>query len=130
MRQPTPPVNEIDPDRDRCGLLFYAPAIPFSGEHAVAVVSLVERAAFEHGFEPSINLSCLTDRMIDFVLFIVFDRNVEGEDQRARACHDEMLRRLAEAGYIPYRLGLQSMGQLPPARDDTGAIHRKLKHRA
>ncbi len=126
-RQPTPPADEIDPDRDRCGLLLYAPAIPFSGEHAVAAVSLVERVAFEHGFEPSINLSCLTDRMIDFVLFIVFDRNVEGEDQRARACHNEMLRRLTEAGYIPYRLGLQSMGQLPPARDDSGAFYRTLK---
>jgi len=93
----------------------------------VAAVSLVERTTFEHGFEPNINLSCLTDRMIDLVVFIVFDRSVEGEDQRARACHDEMLRRLTEAGYIPYRLGLQSMGQLPPARDDTGAFYRTLK---
>ena len=38
-----------------------------------------------------------------------------------------MLRRLTEAGYLPYRLGLQSMGQLPPARDDTGTFYRTLK---
>jgi 4-cresol dehydrogenase (hydroxylating) len=126
-RQPTPPADAIDPDRDRCGVLLCAPAIPFSGEHAVAAVALVERVALAYGFEPSINLSCLTDRMIDFVVFLVFDRDVAGEDQRARACHDEMLRRLSEAGYLPYRLGLQSMGQLPPARDDTGALYRALK---
>jgi 4-cresol dehydrogenase (hydroxylating) len=126
-REPTPPVDEIDPDRDRCGLLFCAPAIPFTGAHVVAAISHVERIAFEHGFEPNINLSCLTDRMIDLVVFIVFDRGVAGEDRRAQACHDDMLRSLTEAGYIPYRLGLQSMGQLPPARDDTGAFYRTLK---
>jgi 4-cresol dehydrogenase (hydroxylating) len=126
-RDPTPPVDQIDPDRDRCGLLFCAPAIPFTGDHVVAAVSIVERTAFEHAFEPNINLSCLTERMIDLVVFIVFDRSVEGEDQRARACHDEMLRRMIEAGYLPYRLGLQSMGQLPPARDDSGAFFRTLK---
>jgi 4-cresol dehydrogenase (hydroxylating) len=126
-RQPMPPVDAIDPDRDRCGLLFLAPALPFTGESAVAAVSIVEQVAFEYGLEPNINLSCLTDRMIDFVVFIVFDRNVAGEDQRARACHDEMLRRMAEGGYLPYRLGLQSMGLLPPARDDSGALLRTLK---
>ena len=36
-------------------------------------------------------------------------------------------RRLCEAGYPPYRLGVQSMAAAPIPRDDSGAVMERLK---
>jgi FAD/FMN-containing dehydrogenase len=46
------------------------------------------------------------------VVSLSYDRGVEGEDQRARACFEELERSFAARGYMPYRLGIQSMHQM------------------
>jgi 4-cresol dehydrogenase (hydroxylating) len=30
------------------------------------------------------------------------------------ACHDDMLRQFCDSGYYPYRLGIQTVGKMPP----------------
>jgi 4-cresol dehydrogenase (hydroxylating) len=57
----------------------------------------------------------------------MYDRDVAGEDQRAMECHDKMLQVLIQEGYIPYRLGIQSMNSLPPSQDDYGKLISTLK---
>jgi 4-cresol dehydrogenase (hydroxylating) len=107
-RGPVP--EDMDPDRDRCGLLWIAPILPLRGDDAVRGSDIAIRTLLEYGFEPAISLTLLTERTIDSVISISYDRDVPGEDERARQCHDELLRRLTAAGYYPYRLGIQSMG--------------------
>ena len=50
-----------------------------------------------------------------------------GEDQRAMECHNNMFQILTQEGYIPYRLGIQSMNSLPSPVDDYGKLIRALK---
>jgi len=107
-RGPVP--TEMNPDRDRCGLMWIAPILPLRGEDAVRVAEIATRVILDRGFEPAISLTLLTERTIDSVISITWDRDVPGEDERARQCHDELLRRLTGSGYYPYRLGVQSMG--------------------
>jgi 4-cresol dehydrogenase (hydroxylating) len=107
-RGPVP--TEMNPDRDRCGLMWIAPILPLRGEDAVRVAEIATRVVLDCGFEPAISLTLLTERTIDSVISITWDRDVPGEDERARQCHDELLRRLTGSGYYPYRLGVQSMG--------------------
>ena len=42
-------------------------------------------------------------------------------------CHHKTLNYLNQKGYIPYRLGIQSMNGLPKAQDDYGHLIRTLK---
>lgn len=126
-RKTDPMPAQPDPDRDRCGFLWCAPAIPFDGQEICAAVTLIEETVFAHGYEPSLALQCVSPRTIYITTAIVYDRTVAGEDARAQACHDDLLARLLQAGYIPYRLGIQSMEQLPPAQDDTVAFLQTLK---
>jgi 4-cresol dehydrogenase (hydroxylating) len=58
---------------------------------------------------------------------ITYDREVAGEDEKALRCHDEMLEALIWRGYIPYRLGIRSVGLLPEPEDDYGELLRTLK---
>lgn len=126
-RKRLPPPATMDPDRDRCGVVWCAPAVPFDGTHVKAAVEVIEEVAMADRFEPSIGLECVTDRCVQVGALIVYDRDVPGEDERARACHDEMLKRLIDLGYLPWRLGLQSMDGLPSAADDYGWLLGAIK---
>jgi 4-cresol dehydrogenase (hydroxylating) len=51
----------------------------------------------------------LTPRSVYAVISITYDRDVPGEDERAMSCYRQLSQLCAEAGYYPYRLGIQSM---------------------
>jgi 4-cresol dehydrogenase (hydroxylating) len=125
-RMPVP--ADPDPDRDGCGLLWACPTLPFRGADVRAAVELVESLLPAHGFEPMIAMTAQTERTVYLVPLVVYDREVPGEDERARACHDELLARAAERGWLPYRLGIQSMNAVAAPGDDSGALHARLKH--
>ncbi|MEX1198485.1 MAG: FAD-binding oxidoreductase [Pseudohongiellaceae bacterium] len=110
-----PPASaDLNPEQDNCGVLWLAPVAPTSGAHAAAIWSIVKATMFGHGYEPSVSITLLSERSIDCVVNLSYDRDVPGEDERAMACHDDLLEQLCAAGYYPYRLGIQAMGKLPP----------------
>lgn len=115
-----------DVDRDRCGLLWCSPVAPLEGVHAAAIAAIAHRLLPAHGFEPMISITLLTERAIGCVVSIGYDRDVPGEDERAAACHRELLGELNAAGYVPYRLGLDSMDQMQSA-DGCSGLLRLLK---
>ncbi|MHA7816410.1 MAG: FAD-binding oxidoreductase [Pseudohaliea sp.] len=112
---PLPAVSpDLSPEADRCGVFWIAPVAPTSGAHAAAVWAIVRDTMLHRGFEPAVSITLLTERTLDCVVNISYDRDVPGEDERAMACHDALLERLCAEGYYPYRLGIQSSGKMPP----------------
>ena len=119
-RKRTPVPAEADPDRDRCGLLWFAPVAPAQGREVQALADLAIRTLLACGFEPMISLTLLTPRSVYAVISITYDRDVSGEDERAMACYGELSRKCLAAGYVPYRLGIQSMKEVCGASDAAG----------
>jgi 4-cresol dehydrogenase (hydroxylating) len=124
-RGPVP--DQMDLDRDRCGTIWFSPVVPFDGAEVQSAVSTIEGLVLDHGFEPGITLQCPSPRAIDVVVAITYDRDEPGGDERAEACQAALLQRMGEAGYVPYRLTIQSMDALPPAMDDYGTLLMRLK---
>jgi 4-cresol dehydrogenase (hydroxylating) len=114
-------------DRDGCGLISLALAIPFTGADAEKATSLISRTVQAACFEPHISLIGITEREIDLAIFIVYDREVAGEDDRAMACYHTLQTHLDQAGYVLNRLGIQAMDSLPPAQDDYIKTIQRLK---
>ncbi|MGH9631671.1 MAG: FAD-binding oxidoreductase, partial [Bryobacteraceae bacterium] len=79
-RMKAPPPARMNPDLDGCGLLWIAPVAPIDGAHAKSVTSLATSILLEHGFEPMISITLLTERTLACVVSIIYDRNVPGED--------------------------------------------------
>ena len=69
----------------------------------------------------------LNERVMTVSIALLYDREIAGEDQRARACYHELLLQFAKQGYLPNRLGIQSMKTLPPAAFDSAAFTKQLK---
>lgn len=108
-RKRNPPPAEMNPDRDGCGLLWLSPVAPAEGRHAQAMASIASRIMLEHGFEPMLSITLITERSLICVTSLTYDRDKPGEDQRAAACYEQLRTELESKGYLPYRLGIQSM---------------------
>ena len=106
------PPAEMDPDRDGCGLLWFAPVVPATGADVEAVRAVIVEVLLESGFEPMISLTLLNGRAISCVTSISYDRAVEGEDERAMVCYRRLVARVNAMGYYSYRLGVQSMAEI------------------
>jgi 4-cresol dehydrogenase (hydroxylating) len=103
---------DANPDRDGCGMMWCAPVVPLLGEEVANAVGIAERTLPEYGFEPILSTTCL-NRVAHMTVVLTYDREVPGEDERAVECYDILLQQFVKAGYIPYRLGLQSMHIVP-----------------
>ncbi len=122
------PASNMDPDRDGCGIIFCVPTIPYEGHHVRTALEIIKEALAKHEFEPILIIGFFSARVIYLDAAIHYDREAPGEDERALACHDEMLGRMIERGYVPYRLGIQSVKLLPEPKDDHGKLIGALKN--
>jgi 4-cresol dehydrogenase (hydroxylating) len=107
-----PPPAKMDPDRDGCGLIWCSPVAPADGSHATTLANLSSKILLDNGFEPLLSITLVSGRSIICVISITYDREVTGEDERASRCAAELETQLSAKGYLPYRLGIQSMDQL------------------
>ncbi|GAA2804530.1 FAD-binding oxidoreductase [Saccharopolyspora taberi] len=126
-RKPAPrPERDLDPDRDRCGLIWITPVVPMTGRDVVAAVATIERTSTEFGFEPNIGLNLVSERTATVTTALVYDRDEPGQDDRARACHRRMSSQLVAQGYPPYRYTAHSAPELT-ATDDSASVIARLK---
>lgn len=109
-RAPAPP--DLDPDRDGCGAIFCTPLVPLRGPDVAGCTGLVAETMLAHGFEPAMSVFAISERCAYIAVMLIFDRDVDGEDDRALACHDAMLQALIERGYVPHRVPIRAMEML------------------
>jgi 4-cresol dehydrogenase (hydroxylating) len=126
-RRMAAPASDINPARDNCGLMWFAPIIPMTPGAVQAFRAVIEPILARHGLETCITLTAVNERCFDCTLPILFDKDDAGERARAEACYAELSEKCAEAGFIPYRLGLQSMPDESAADDVFWGVVRKLK---
>lgn len=126
-RKKSPVPEQMHPDRDGCGLLWCAPVAPFDGQHAVVISQMVNETLAVYEFEPIISITLLTERCLSCVAIISYDRNVAGEDERAMECYKNLIEKLTQAGYYPYRLGIQSMDGFTAEEDVYKQMLAKIK---
>lgn len=121
------PPGDMNPDRDRCGLLWLCPVAPFRGESLARCVSLIEETMSSFQFEPVVGVQCHSPRAAHVVASIVYDRDQPGQDSKALDCHDTLLKRLVREGFIPYRLTTRGMGAASTWPDVSASLMKSLK---
>ena len=122
-RKRSPMPRHPNPDRDRCGLLWYSPTAPADGLKVEALTRFVSATMLKYGFEPAISLTLISPRAVFCIVSMAYDREVDGEDRQARECYNEITRLCHDRGFFPYRLGIQSP-ELPVNEAYTKLIER------
>ena len=121
-------INVGDLHQDRCGVLWYCPAIPFTGKDVGKAIEICDRICKKYGFELNIGFLFISQRALDITGALCYDRDVRGEDQRAMACHNELMDSLNNEGYSPYRLGIQSMNMMKHKSKSGQKFYAALKN--
>jgi 4-cresol dehydrogenase (hydroxylating) len=116
----------MNPDKDGCGLIWYSPLLPMKPDLTRQYVEMVKTICIKHRIEPLITLTSISDRCWDSTIPILFDRQNPEEVARAQACYHELLETGRKYGFVPYRLGIQSM-DLPAKENAVPDVLRCLK---
>jgi 4-cresol dehydrogenase (hydroxylating) len=101
--------ERMNPARDGCGLIWYAPLVLMKPERVRCYVEMVKTVCTDHGIEPLITLTSLSERCYDSTVPLLFDRRNAVETERAHACYEALFTAGRKEGFLPYRTGVQSM---------------------
>ncbi|KXI28519.1 FAD-binding oxidoreductase [Paraglaciecola hydrolytica] len=94
----------LNPAKDGCGLLWYAPLIPMKTASLENFIQFVRTICPKYQIEPLITFTNLRHDCIDATVPIVF--NLEDKDacDAAHSCLNELINAGLEFGFVPYRL--------------------------
>ena len=106
-----------NPAKDHCGLMWFAPIIPMTNRDVQLFRSIIEPILTKNGFDTCITLTAVNERCFDCTLPLLYDLDNPAEAARAHECYGELVEACRAQGYLPYRLGLQSMDN-ETRRDD------------
>lgn len=108
-RKRAPFPSDMDPDRDRCGLIWCSPVVPFTSDHIERAVGIIADTTRRYAYEPTMSLQCTSERSVTIIVSIHYDRDLPGEDAKAVECFNSLSSALEQSGYFSYRHPTLSM---------------------
>ena len=120
-------INSTNPLDYHSGFYWISPMLPMEGQHVMNLINLVEPIFHRYGFDLQQTLSMTTERALTSVMTISFDKKNEVEAQKAKNCHDEVVKALITEGYILYRAGNHTLSLLPETSSTYFDFLKKIK---
>lgn len=102
------PDRDVDPARDRCGLIWFAPILPYSNEHLQPYLQACRTRFREFGFDFYVAMLLMNPRSMICLMSVLYDRDEPEEASRAQQLYETLLCDMLERGYQQYRAGLSS----------------------
>ncbi|WP_292976761.1 FAD-binding oxidoreductase [Nitrosomonas sp.] len=118
----------LNPARDGCGLIWYAPLVPMDQKNVACYIQMVTTVMNKYKLEPLITLTSLSDRCFDSTVPLLFDPDSETARRNAENCYWELLEEGKKQGFLPYRVGIQTMNWLSANNSSCWQMARKIKH--
>jgi 4-cresol dehydrogenase (hydroxylating) len=121
------PDSAIDPARDGCGVIWFAPIVPNRAEDIVRALETGRSCYDRFGFEFHVALIFQNPRSAIVLMSIFYFRDVESERARAQNLEMELARSCRAVGYHEYRTGLSNMATLYEQDPAYAGLLRRLK---
>lgn len=118
---------DAHPDRDDCGLIWFAPIAPCTGKHVVELLDLCRRLFELYDFDFYAALLPHNVRSIIVLTSIFYDKASRDETGRAQALYDALSKSTRQAGYEPYRTGTQGLADLFSSAPEYAAVLKRIK---
>jgi len=109
------PADDVDPARDRCGLMWFAPVLPNLGAEIRNYLAASQRRFQEAGFDFYVAMLMMNPRAVVCLMNINFDRDDAAEERRALDLYRTLLDDMRRQGYEQYRAALPGWGELAAA---------------
>jgi 4-cresol dehydrogenase (hydroxylating) len=106
------PRSDVNPARDGCGLIWFAPVAPLTGSHVNRVFDLCRPVFRKHGFDFSVSVIVVNPRSAVLLMEIFYDKADPTETARARVLYEDLCGLTSRAGYQQYRANVANMHRL------------------
>lgn len=127
-RNPNAPQGKwMDPTRDGCGLIWYAPLVPMRPVGVRTYVDMVKRVAIKHQIEPLITFTSISDKLFDSTVPLIFERQKPEAVAAATSCYNDLLENGRLIGSFPYRVGVNTMEKLSGLQNMAPRFHDRLR---
>jgi 4-cresol dehydrogenase (hydroxylating) flavoprotein subunit len=121
------PAQDVDPARDRCGLIWFAPILPFTNSAVWPYLDACKQRFANHGFDFYVAMLLMNPRSVICLMAIIFDREDLAETEHSQALYEVLLADMQERQYQQYRAGLQSWGNMYAEAPELGRLNNRLK---
>ncbi|WP_301103428.1 FAD-binding oxidoreductase [Propionivibrio sp.] len=121
------PQEGVQPARDRCGLIWFAPILPFSNTHIWPFLDACKLRFAAHGFDFYVAMLLMNPRSIICLMAIIYDREDADETAHSVQLYEELLAIMRERQFQQYRAGLQSWGELFKDAPEMQRLNAKIK---
>lgn len=127
------PDENVDPARDRCGLIWFAPILPLSGFEVMEYLATAKAAFERHEFDFYVALLMMNPRSVIALMAIIYKRDDPEEVARAERLYAQLLEDMRGARLQQYRAGVGAWGEIhsgsPALRNLNLRIKRALDPR-
>ncbi len=102
----------LNPAKDGCGLLWYAPLVAMKQEVIARFIDFVRQTCHAYQIEPLITLTNLRHDLTDSTIPILFNPTDSEAAAQAKACLNALVEKGLQQGFIPYRLNIEQQSEL------------------
>ena len=120
--------NNFSPNKDGCGLLWYAPLITMKTAKIREYVEFIRETTPQYNIEPFITFTLLKHDCVDSTIPIVFDLTNTQAVNDAHNCLDKLTEEGLKRGFVPYRLNIDQQQTLLNKHTDFWLTVNKLKN--
>lgn len=104
--------ENLNPARDKCGLIWYAPLVEMKGETVLQYANFIRESSEKFKMNALITLTTVDDLCFDSTIPILFNRESKTDSSRAYEFYRYLLSEGAKRGYYPYRLNIETQKEL------------------
>lgn len=104
--------QSLSPEKDGCGLLWYAPLIPMKVNKIREFVEFIRQTCPQFNIEPFITFTNLKHDCVDSTIPIVFDLSNPQAVKDAHNCLNTLVAEGLKKGFVPYRLNIDQQQSL------------------
>ncbi|WP_169876419.1 FAD-binding protein [Pseudomonas proteolytica] len=121
------PDAPLNPARDNCGLIWYAPILPLKIQEVADFVHAMERRCRQQQMPCPVTLTSLSSRAIDCTVPLLFDRSDAQASNRAHECYHQLFAQGKAQGVLPYRVPTRFMHLLTDAQGPAWQLGARIK---
>ncbi|AFM28090.1 FAD-binding oxidoreductase [Desulfomonile tiedjei] len=121
------PKENLDPARDACGLIFFAPILPAIGNEIQVFLQNIERICSSNHFETAVLLIQSNPRTFIVLVPLFFDRTNAEEAERCQRTYDQLCEFLKIHHYQQYRCTTPQMDNILQDNPSYQDFMKKIK---
>jgi len=121
------PQQNLDPARDECGLIWFAPILPARGNEIQSFVQNVKQVCAGNQFETAVSLIQLNPRTFLVLVPLFFGKKNSEEAERAQRTYDQLCELLKTHHYQQYRCTTPQMESLLECNPSYQHLMKQIK---